>query len=173
MLSTAGKKKIYDWVLEEISNYKTIILGVGLPIGLLPMLDNGFTVVSESGVIGMLPGGSRPDIIDAGRNMVGVKPGGAVLDSVSMFALIRSGRVDAAVVGALQVDYLGSIAAHKGDGRMFGMGGAVDIYFGVKKVIAAVESAKLVHSLSLPVTATEAVDVVVTEKGVCHVNALV
>lgn len=167
----------YKAIVDECAGSRTVLLGVGPALAALPFFaGSGVVVLSENGIVGMESAGVGVDasLIDAGRNRVALAPGGAMVDSVDMFSLIRSGRLDAAVVGALEVDRSGAIAAHMGGGdRLFGYGGAMDIYGGAKKVIAAVQDRKLVERLSLPATARAVVNVVITEKRLLHVDTMV
>jgi len=164
------KQKICRAAAELVKDCRSVILGVGISAGVLNYLDDGVTVICENGLIGMVPG---VGCVDAGRGEVGISPGGAIIDSCAMFGLIRSGRLDAAVISALQVDRAGNIAAHSTGKRLFGYGGAIDIYFGAHQVIAAIQHWKFVDKLTLPITTERAVNIVVTEKGVFYVDPMV
>lgn len=166
------KNKIVNNANDLINGkYKNIILGVGLPLLLLSVLEKRqFMIMSENGAIGMSAQKRDGHVIDAGRNIISLRSGGCILDSVQSFALIRSGRIDIAIVGALEVDRFGNIACHSAQGRLFGYGGAIDIYHGARKVMVMMRhynhkrESKFVEKLTLPMTAAHVVNFLVTEK---------
>lgn len=155
---------MYITTANLLRNDKVIILGVGMPLGLLPYIQEKI-ILSENGIIGMVEYGNE---IDAGRHSVGVKRGGCIVDSSEMFGIIRGGRVDAGVLGCIQVDYMGNIASHSHSGY----GGMMDIIYGAKKIIVMCQSWKVVGELSIPVSMSNAVDIIVTEKGAYHVDKM-
>jgi 3-oxoacid CoA-transferase B subunit len=164
-------------------------LGVGLPGRVLDHLPagSGVCLQSETGLLNYELRESRAlagdwrllgEYIDANGNVAVLRPGGAVLDLVDSFGLMRSGRVDTAVLGAYQVDAMGRLASwSRGLGHETGMGGAMDLLAGARRVIAALRHtdrsgrSKIVRQLTLPPTGERRVDLVVTELGVMEVTA--
>ena len=165
-------------VAQEFAEGMLVNLGIGLPTQVANYLPKNMTVFlqSENGLIGL---GARPpegmeddDLTDAGGTPVMAIPGAARIDSVFSFGLIRGGHLDITVLGGLQVDAQGRLANWMIPGKMApGMGGAMDLVSGAKKVIIAMQhTAKGVHKIvekcSLPLTATRPVSLIVTELAV-------
>ncbi|QWD78740.1 3-oxoacid CoA-transferase subunit B [Polynucleobacter sp. MWH-Svant-W18] len=165
-------------VAQEFAEGMLVNLGIGLPTQVANYLPKNMTVFlqSENGLIGL---GARPpegmeddDLTDAGGTPVMAIPGAARIDSVFSFGLIRGGHLDITVLGGLQVDAEGRLANWMIPGKMApGMGGAMDLVSGAKKVIIAMQhTAKGVHKIvekcSLPLTATRPVSLIVTELAV-------
>ena len=158
-------------------------LGIGMPTMVANYIpaDINVQLQSENGFIGIGPspaaGEEDKDTVNAGGAFVTIVPGGACFDSSMSFALIRGGHVDATVLGALEVDEKGNLANWIVPGKMVpGMGGAMDLVVGAKKVIIAMEhttkegAAKILKKCSLPLTAVNAVDWIVTELGVMEMT---
>ena len=177
------KQIIAHRVAQELQDGYVVNLGIGLPTLVANYVPEGIDISlqSENGIIGMA-GVAAPDEIDknvvnSGGVNVNVYPGAAYFDSATSFGIIRGGHVDMTVLGALQVDQEGNIASHIIPGKMApGMGGAMDLVVGAKKVIVAMThtnkgAAKLFEKISLPATALKAVDMIVTEMGVIDVVA--
>ena len=158
-------------------------LGIGMPTMVANFIpaDINVQLQSENGFIGLGPspaaGTEDKDTVNAGGMHVTILPGGACFDSAMSFALIRGGHVDATVLGALEVDEKGNLANWIVPGKLVpGMGGAMDLVVGAKKVIIAMEHTtkngepKILKKCSLPLTAVNAVDWIVTELGVMEMT---
>jgi len=171
-------------VAQEFSDGMLVNLGIGLPTQVANYLPKNMTVFlqSENGLIGL---GARPpegmedgDLTDAGGTPVMAIPGAARIDSVFSFGLIRGGHLDITVLGGLQVDENGQLANWMIPGKMApGMGGAMDLVSGAKKVIVAMQHTakgdyKIVKKCSLPLTSQRSVSLIVTELAVIEPSAV-
>lgn len=169
-------------VAKELKDGDVVNLGIGLPTMVANYLPEGVDIVlqSENGIMGMGAGaeaGSEDvDIINAGAQYVTVNPGAMYFDSATSFGIIRGGHVDATVLGSLEVDCHGNIANWIVPGKMVpGMGGAMDLVVGARKVIVAMQHTnkgkhKILDECTLPYTAVNVVDMIVTEMGVMEVS---
>ncbi|HEK9098576.1 3-oxoacid CoA-transferase subunit B [Streptococcus equi] len=180
MVKELSKEEIQERIAKrvalELPNNSLVNLGIGLPTKVARFLPEGVTIMlqSENGFVGLDKVGDDidPTIVNAGGQPVGIVPGGAFFDSTTSFGIIRGGHVDATVLGALQIDEKGNIANYLIPGKMVpGMGGAMDLLVGAKKVIVAMEHTnkgkwKILKECSLPLTAAGVVDKIVTEMGV-------
>jgi len=165
-------------IARELRSGMLVNLGIGIPTLVANYLPAGVNVFfqSENGLIGTgpvpEPGMAHPTLTDAGGRPVSALPGACTFDSAMSFGLIRGGHVDLTVLGALQVDGRGVLANWMIPGKMVpGMGGAMDLVSGAKRVIVAMQHTakgkpKIVNSCSLPITSTRPVDLVVTELAV-------
>lgn len=184
MVKELSKEEIQERIAKrvalELPNNSLVNLGIGLPTKVARFLPEGVTIMlqSENGFVGLDKVGDDidPTIVNAGGQLVGIVPGGAFFDSTTSFGIIRGGHVDATVLGALQIDEKGNIANYLIPGKMVpGMGGAMDLLVGAKKVIVAMEHTnkgkwKILKECSLPLTAAGVVDKIVTEMGVFTVT---
>jgi acetate CoA/acetoacetate CoA-transferase beta subunit len=165
-------------VALEMKSGSLVNLGIGLPTTVANYLAPGLEVYfqSENGIVGMSPAPDQgmvdPDLTDAGGGFVGAIPGAASIDSAVSFGLIRGGHLDCTVLGGLEVDELGHLANWTVPGKMVpGMGGAMDLVSGAKRVIVAMTHAakgksKILKRCTLPLTSVRRVDLVVTELAV-------
>jgi acetate CoA/acetoacetate CoA-transferase beta subunit len=178
-----SKELIARRVAQEFSDGDFVNLGVGIPSLAASYVPEGINVYfhAENGIVGA--GADEPSLprdpfrTDAGENPVTILPGGAIVDSCTSFGLVRGGHLDATVLGVMQVDEAGSLAnwAVPG-GKLAGMGGAMDLVAGAKKVIAATEHcsrdgrSKILKECTFPLTAYGVVSVIVTDLAVIEVT---
>lgn len=179
-----AKEMIVRRIAKEFRDGDIINLGIGMPTMATDYIPEGISVIvqAEHGFIGM---GARPkegeenwNLVDAGGKPTSIIQGGAFFDSALSFAMIRGGHIDKTVLGALQVDQQGNLANWMIPGKMVpGMGGAMDLVVGAKKVIVAMEHTtkdgepKILKECNLPLTACHEVDLIITNMAVIEVTS--
>jgi 3-oxoacid CoA-transferase subunit B len=177
------KEQIAQRIARELKDGMYVNLGIGIPTLVANYVPAGMTITlqSENGLLGMGPfpweGEEDPDLINAGKQTITTLPGSSFFDSAMSFGMIRAGKVDLTVLGAMEVADNGDIANWKIPGKMVkGMGGAMDLVASAKNIIVAMQhtdkagNSKLLNLCSLPITGLKCVKKVVSDLGVFNVT---
>ncbi|MBW7912303.1 MAG: CoA transferase subunit B [Taibaiella sp.] len=178
-----NKEQIAQRIARELKDGYYVNLGIGIPTLVANYIPEGVNVIlqSENGLLGMGPfpfeGEEDPDLINAGKQTITTLPGSVFFDSAMSFGMIRAGKVDLTVLGAMEVADNGDIANWKIPGKMVkGMGGAMDLVAAAKNIIVAMQhtnragESKLLPECTLPLTGVRCITKVVSDLGVFDVT---
>jgi len=182
-MDDSKRTRIARRIAKELPENSIVNLGIGIPTLVTDFIPEGKGILlhSENGFIGLgpapAPGKETPDLVNAGGHPASILPGGCCFDSSMSFAIIRGKHLDFTILGALEVDEEGNLANYTIPGKFIpGIGGAMDLSVGAKKVVIAMEHVnkhgepKIVKRCSLPLTAAREVDLIVTDMAFIRVT---